>query len=131
MYLEQLLILLIRGNRRPQSKTLPENNVLLMEVCAFLEKNVELSLHFSYIWERFNVSASVLKKAFREHMVCGVMEHFNRLKVDAAKEMIRESDLNFTEIADRLSFNTSQYFTTVFRRVSGMTPSEYAASVRT
>ncbi|MBR5782757.1 MAG: AraC family transcriptional regulator [Clostridia bacterium] len=33
-------------------------------------------------------------------------------------------------MADRLSFNTSQYFTTVFRRVSGMTPSEYAASVR-
>jgi len=131
VYLEQLLILLIRGNRRPQSKALPENNALLMEVCAFLEKNVELSLHFSDIRERFNVSASVLKKAFREHMGCGVMEHFNRLKVDAAKEMIRESDLNFTEIADRLSFNTSQYFTTVFRRVSGMTPSEYAASVRT
>jgi AraC-like DNA-binding protein len=38
--------------------------------------------------------------------------------------------MNFTEIADRLSFNTSQYFTTVFRRISGMTPTEYARSVR-
>ena len=59
----------------------------------------------------------------------GVMEHFNRLKIDAAKAMIRESGLNFTEIADRLAFNNSQYFTTVFRRISSMTPSEYAASV--
>ncbi len=130
LYLEQLLILLIRGNRRTHPRTLPENNTLLIAVCDYLEKNVELPLHFTDIREKFNVSASVLKKAFREHMNCGVMEHFNRLKVDAAKEMIRESELNFTEIADRLSFNTSQYFTTVFRRISGMTPSEYAASVR-
>ena len=34
------------------------------------------------------------------------------------------------EIADILSFNTSQYFTTVFRRVSGMTPTEYEFSVK-
>jgi AraC-like DNA-binding protein len=63
-------------------------------------------------------------------MDCGAMEYFTRLKVDAAKQMIRENDLNFTEIADRLGFNTSQYFTTVFRRVTGMTPTEYAFSVK-
>lgn len=130
LYLEQLLIHLIRGNRRSVLPRKPESNTLLIRVCEYLEKSVEQPLHFGDVREKFNVSASVLKKVFREHMNCGVMEYFNRLKVDAAKEMIRESDLNFTEIADRLSFNTSQYFTTVFRRVSGMTPSEYAASVR-
>lgn len=130
MYLEQLLISLIRGNRRSQKALKPLHNKLLISVCEYLEKNVEQALRFSDIQQHFNVSASVLKKAFREHMGCGVMEHFNRLKIDAAKELIRESGLNFTEIADRLAFNNSQYFTTVFRRISSMTPSEYATSVR-
>ena len=58
------------------------------------------------------------------------MEYFTRLKVDAAKSMIRENEYNFTEISTALGFNNSQYFTTVFRRVSGMTPSEYANSVK-
>ncbi len=129
-YLEQLLIFLIRGNQHSAAPRHNENNTLLISICDFLEKNVEAPLHFSDIKKRFNVSASVIKKVFREHMGCGAMEYFTRLKIDAAKELIRESDLNFTEIADRLAFNTSQYFTTVFRRVSGMTPSEYAASVR-
>ena len=80
---------------------------------------------------KFNLSASVIKKIFREQMDCGVMEYFARLKVDAPKQMIREGNYNFTEIAAALSFNTSQYFTTVFRRVSGMTPTEYSLSVRT
>ena len=61
-------------------------------------------------------------------MGCGVMEYFNRIRVDAAKELIREGDQNFTEIAATLCFGSSQYFTTVFKRVSGMTPTEYRAS---
>lgn len=130
LYLEQLIILLIRGNSTTVPKKPPKNNALLIEICQYLSQNIHLPLRFMDIKEEFNVSSSVIKKVFREHMNCGVMEYFNRLKVDAAKEMIRESGLNFTEIADALSFNTSQYFTTVFRRISGMTPSEYAASVR-
>ena len=58
------------------------------------------------------------------------MEHCLRLKIDAAKQMIRENELNFTEIAAALSFSSPQYFTTAFRRISGMTPTEYANSVK-
>ncbi len=130
LYLQQLLIYLIRGNRRALPPRKPENNTLLIRICEYLEKHVEEALRFGDIKEHFSVSASVIKKTFRDHMDCGVMEYFSRLKVDAAKEMIRSGEMNFTEIADRLSFNTSQYFTTVFRRVSGMTPTEYARSVR-
>ncbi len=129
-YLEQLLILLIRGNRRSVPAKLPKNNALLISICEYLEKHVNDYLRFTDIQENFNVSSSVIKKVFRDSMNCGVMEYFNRLKVDAAKEMIRNGELNFTEISDRLSFNTPQYFTTVFRRISGMTPTEYASSVR-
>ena len=129
-YLEQLLILLIRGNKRTAPLKQPKNNALLISVCEYLEKHVNEYLRFTDILENFNVSSSVLKKVFRDSMDCGVMEYFNRLKIDSAKEMIRNGELNFTEIADRLSFNTSQYFTTVFHRISGMTPSEYANSVR-
>ena len=46
------------------------------------------------------------------------------------KRMIRENEYNFTEISEKLGFNTPQYFTTVFRRLSGMSPSEYAHSVK-
>ena len=62
-------------------------------------------------------------------MGCGVMAYFTLLKIDRAKEMIREEKYTFTEISEKLCFNNSQYFTTVFKRVSGMTPTEYANMV--
>lgn len=130
LYLEQLLIQLIRKGENGAPPRRSENSRLLIDICDWLEKNTDKQLHFNDILRKFSTSASVVKKVFHDQMDCGAMEYFTRLKVDAAKQMIRENDLNFTEIADRLGFNTSQYFTTVFRRVTGMTPTEYAFSVK-
>ncbi len=130
LYMEQLLIMLIRRSNRAVPLKSEENNKLILEICEYLESNIEKRLSFSEIKKKFNVSASVIKRLFKENMNCGIMEYFTRLKVDAAKQMIRENEFNFTEISERLGFNTPQYFTTVFRRVSGMSPSEYAASVK-
>ena len=129
-YIEQLLILTVRGSHKPSVTRRRESPRLLIEICEWLEKNTDRQLRFNDILKEFNTSASVVKKLFAEYMDCGAMEYFTRLKIDAAKQMIRENEYNFTEIADRLAFNTSQYFTTVFRRVSGMTPTEYEFSVK-
>ena len=128
LYLEQLLILLVRGNGRENSPKVGSDDKVLAKICDYLEQNIHRPLCFSDIVKHFNLSASVVKSIFREQMGCGVMECFNRIRVDAAKELIRESDQNFTEIAASLCFGSSQYFTTVFKRISGMTPTEYRAS---
>lgn len=128
LYLEQLLILLVRGNGRKNSPKIGSDDKVLAKICDYLEQNIHRPLCFLDIVKHFNLSASVVKRIFREQMGCGVMECFNRIRVDAAKELIREGDQNFTEIAASLCFGSSQYFTTVFKRVSGMTPTEYRAS---
>ena len=130
LYMEQLLISVIRGHNHKMPVKGEENNKLLLQICAFLQENVGRHLYFEDIRKEFNLSASVIKRLFQNGMGCGVMEHFTRLKIDTAKQMIRENELNFTEIAESLGFNTPQYFTTVFRRISGMTPSEYESSVK-
>lgn len=130
LYMEQLLIRLIRDNKRQITIKTNVNTALLPQICEFLENNVDKHLSFTDIQKEFNISASVIKRLFKDNMNCGIMEHFSRLKVDAAKQMIRENEYNFTEISEKLGFNTPQYFTTVFRRISGMSPSEYEKSVK-
>ena len=127
--LEMLLISLIRSNENKKAVIVKKNNTILAEITDFLSENVERRLVFEDVVKMFNLSPSVLKKLFREQIGCGVMDYFTRLKIDHAKEMIREEKYNFTEISEKLDFNNSQYFTTVFKRISGMTPSEYAKSV--
>lgn len=127
--IEMLLIRLIRKNKDIAPVKINRSSNLLAEITEYLNENVEEKLEFQDILKRFNLSASVVKKIFRDQMGCGVMDYFIRLKIDKAKELIREENYTFTEISERLNFSTSQYFTTVFKRVSGITPTEYAKVV--
>ena len=128
--MEQLLIQLIRSNQEAAQRHNHTSDPLFLEICNYLEASVDQNLQFSDIRRHFNVSASVIKRLFHNQIGCGIMEHFLRLKIDAAKQKIRENEHNFTEIASSLGFSSPHYFTTAVRRVSGMTPTEYANSVK-
>lgn len=127
--IELLLISLIRGNVSDTYESTKQQNKLLMDICAYLQDNIDKPLKFDDIRKRFNVSASVVKRLFSSTLGCGIMEHFLHLKIDHAKQLIRESELNFTEISEFLAFSSPQYFSSAFKRVCGMSPSEYANSV--
>lgn len=128
--LEMLLISLIRGNKPSKASTKNEHSRLLIEICEYLEANVDKPLKFDDIRRRFNVSASVIKRLFQSSLNCGIMEHFLRLRIDTAKQLIRENEMNFTEISEYLCFSSPQYFSSAFKRISGMSPSEYEDSVK-
>lgn len=136
--LESLLILLIRRFQKEEAvQTDPKettrrrkDEVRLRQICDFLLQNVEKDLSSEDIQKRFFISESSLQKLFQHKVGCGAMQHFQRMKIDRAKEMIREKKYNFSEISERLSFSSIHYFSRRFKAISGMTPSEYAQSVK-
>lgn len=105
-------------------------NEFLNRVQTYLESNVQRRLTLSDICRDNLVGRSYLQKVFREKTGGGAMEYFGNLKIQKAKEMIREGSHNFTEIASLLGYNSIHYFSRHFKKVTGMTPSEYASSVK-
>jgi AraC-like DNA-binding protein len=71
-----------------------------------------------------------LKTMFKNAAGMGVMEYFNRLKMEEAKRMIREGKHNFTEISQLLGFSSIYYFSRFFKKHSNMTPTEYGFSIK-
>lgn len=59
-----------------------------------------------------------------------MIEYFCRLKIDVAKNLIRESKYNFTEIANVLDYSSYQYFSLQFKKYTRMSPSEYLTSIQ-
>ena len=95
-----------------------------------MEQRVEQNLTLEQICRDNLIGRSQLQKLFHSHTGGGVMEYFSWLKIQTARRMIREGRLNFTQIATRLSFQSVHYFSRRFRQITGMSPSEYAQSVR-
>ena len=134
LYLELLLIHLIRGSEKTGKITnLPKargDDTRVNEICAYLERNCEKDLSFRDICMKFSLSASVVKKLFSEKLGCGAMEFFANCKIERAKQLLREESRNITEIAEALSYSSVYYFSRAFKKSTGMTPTEYAASVK-
>ena len=129
-YLEQLLILLIRKINEIGSQTIFPNkehmeNHLILSIKQFLENNVENQLKISDVCKNLGYGKSFLSKIFHDQTGTTIVNYFNQLKIKHAKQLIRENNLNFSQISDKLQFDNPQYFSRVFKRITGMTPSEF------
>lgn len=132
--LENLLISLYRGGNRSERPTslIRENDrqAQMEGILDYFEQNIHRQLTLDEVCSANLVGRSHLQKLFNQKTGGGAMEYFIRMKVEAAKRMIRESRQNFTEIAEALGYSSIHYFSRQFKKVTGMTPSEYATSVK-
>ena len=137
-YLEQLIIHLYR---RYFSYSLPvrssrflaeasSGNDTYNRIVRYMEEHLGERMTIDRICRDNLVGRSQLQKLFRETKGCGVIEFFSMMKIDTAKQMIRDNQLNFTQIADRLGYSSIHYFSRQFKQITTMTPSEYATSIR-
>ena len=80
--------------------------------------------------QRVGVSPSYLTALFHQNLQISPGEYIRRIKLQESKQMIRENSMNFTEIAAALQYSTVHHFSRQFKEKFGITPSEYARSVR-
>lgn len=102
----------------------------LEPILQYMQYHVCECLTLPVICEKFSLSRSSLQSLFHNEKGCGVIEYFNRLKIQRAKDIIREGDMNFTEISYYLSYSSLPYFSRCFKKETGMSPAEYASSVK-
>lgn len=67
------------------------------------------------------LGTSNVKKTFRIYAGCGVMQHFNRLRILRATAYLK-SGMSISEISKRMSFSSPAYFSSVFKREMGVSP---------
>ena len=131
--LELLLIHLIRGEHAPASlgaTICRSGSDRLAPITKYLEENTREKLTVETICRTFSISPTTLKKLFSAYLGCGAMSYFLDCRIREAKKLIREEELNFSAIASELRFASVHHFSRIFKQKTGMTPTEYARSVK-
>lgn len=139
IHLEQFMLQMFRNfsQNRTYRKELPftprralsDGDTLYAGILDYLERHLGEQLTIEQISRDNLIGVSQLKKLFRTYQGSGVMEYFNHLKINAAKQLIRDQQMNFTQIADALGYTSIHYFSRQFKKLTGMTPTEYRESV--
>lgn len=115
--------------------------ILRVQSAAYipLTKRKQLDLAVQYISENFadegldvdrvaevaGMSASHFRRIFKSTYQLSPIKYINSVRLSRAKEMIRYSSASFSEIANKTGFANLYYFSRIFKKEIGCTPSEY------
>lgn len=72
-----------------------------------------------------NMSESYFRRLFYEVYAVSPVQYINTLRINHAKELIRCTNESFTSIAAQVGFSNVYYFSRMFKKKAGCTPSEY------
>ena len=130
-YLELLLISLMRNEVERDSSAaifVPREEfeeLISDRVIEYMKAHVNERLSVSEICKILHYNKSYVFRQFKKTTGTTIMAYFTHLKIQQAKGMLRETDMAISEISDALSFESSNYFSKTFKRVTGYTPSTY------
>lgn len=132
-YLEQFLILLIRQEQSGKNmRVFPSKesmqNHLVSQMMNYIDENIYKDISTSEICKRMSCSRAYLSKIFKRETDYTILEYILVQKIKVAKKLIREKNMNFTQISDKLGFDNPHYFSRVFKRITNMTPTDYKKS---
>jgi len=105
-------------------------NTIIRKAQQYVQEHVSEKLTVPVVAEGVGVSASYLTALFHKHLELSPGEYIRRIKLQQSKQLIREGQMNFTEISESLQYSTVHHFSRQFKQMFGMTPTEYAKSVR-
>ncbi len=129
-YLEILLINIMRGETaKKDSDTVflfkDEGKRITGQIIDLLKSNLGEKLTINDVCEKINYNKSYVFSRFKKDTGVTVMTYFTRLKIDRAKQLLREGNLNIAQIAAELAFDTPNYFTKTFKKITGFSPLQY------
>lgn len=105
-------------------------NDIIRKAQQYISTHIRSRLTVPLVAENTDVSTSYLTALFHKHLQISPGEYIRRIKLQESKLMIREGTLNFTEIAQTLQYSTIHHFSRQFKEKFGITPSQYAKSIR-
>ena len=132
----ELLLLDLLGQKDKKEVDTPndekmEKSPVVAKIVTFLEENVYKKLTLKAISMGVGYSVPHISSVFREEMGSSIIDYFINLKIQKAKELIAQNELPIKSISDMLSYETVQYFTTQFKKVTGLTPADFRSQINT
>ncbi len=91
----------------------------------YMEENYSSDLTLQKVAGEVGISAGYLSTLFSQFLEMGFIDYLNHVRIEHACAYLKQNYFKTYEIAYKVGFRDEKYFTRVFKRITGMTPSEY------
>lgn len=134
--LTQIFISIMRTNKASlayENNEIISNNTevdIINKSTNIIKNNISSNLKLEDICKEIHISESYLYKAFMKVLKMSPKIFIRLYKVKQAEQLLKSSDLSIKEIAEKVGFSSSNYFSNVFKEFYSMSPREYIKSIK-
>lgn len=131
--LESFLITLVRDFcENENAKEITHDTTLgnIQAIHQYVTENYNTKITLDNLCFLFGTNKTTLCKSFRQEYGTTILNYINSLKIREAKSLLRKNQMNSTQIAESLGYESIHYFCRQFKKATGQTPTEYAKSIR-
>lgn len=136
-YLKEFIIKLVRNLLLEKVITQQDSdirsridNTIIDKCLGYINKHIETRVSVPDVARSIPISPSYLSLIFKKKMGITVIDYINNLRLEKSKDLINTSSLNFSQISEKLGYSSIHYFSRQFKLKYGISPSEYARSIR-
>ncbi len=110
---------------QPRMESAEEKNYLVELAREYVEEHYYENLMLVDVAQKVGISAGYLSTLFQRQMAKGFVDYLNEIRVEHACAYLRQNYLKTYEIAYKVGFRDEKYFSRVFKKIKGQSPSEY------
>ena len=100
-------------------------NFVLNKILQVVHVSIEDHINAKDIAKAVNISEGYTFNLFKKHMGISLMEYVKRLKIERSKILLLKTNKSILDISITLGFYDQSHFTKVFKKIIGMSPTEY------
>ncbi|MDF2539617.1 MAG: two component transcriptional regulator, AraC family [Herbinix sp.] len=108
-----------------QETPVKEGNLIVKAAIDYMRDHIDKELNQTLVAEKVGVSPSYLSTLFTQKMGYGFIDYLNKMRIDCACDYMHDGKLKIYEIAYKVGYNDEKYFSKVFKKVTGESPSAY------
>ncbi len=125
-YLIELIIKIFRLLATAERKKAPNQHRQLVEqAIGYIQEHFHSEIKLGDLALQSFISKNYFSKLFKEVTGIGFSDYVQRLRIDEACRLLRETDLKVIEVASGVGFNDLKFFYEVFKKLTGKTPGDY------
>ena len=125
LYTIQLIVLISRLREKEPRLNLNSYDSQIYAISKYIRKNYRSGLTLDSLSEQFAIGQSYLSRRFKKELGIGISDYISYVRILHSEQLLKTTDYPITRIAEECGFNDSNYFSTVFKHMKGVTPYKY------
>jgi YesN/AraC family two-component response regulator/quercetin dioxygenase-like cupin family protein len=103
---------------------------LIQKINLYIENNFRQDITLNFLAGMFFISPNYLSTVFNEKNGMSLKDYINKLRIEKAKEYLKETDMKISDISKKVGYSQLSYFGSIFKKMENCTPNGYRSKFK-